>query len=169
MAPVAAPVGSCPRRVAGARARGRAYGQRGGHPGGGRMPCGLPSPVDLARVTPVTQRRPAWRAVPGTAPSLDAAFEGIRDELEEPHAFSAEVESAAQAAVRSPRLPDRDQLDVPFFTLDPPGSMDLDQAMHLERADGGYRVRYAIADLTAFVEPGGPLDAEARRRGQTLY
>jgi exoribonuclease R len=30
-------------------------------------------------------------------------------------------------------------------------------------------VHYAIADLAAFVPPGGSLDREARRRGQTLY
>src|SRR5690606_20606742 len=49
------------------------------------------------------------------------------------------------------------------------GSMDLDQAMHIERAGEGYRIRYAIADVPAFVEPGGALDAEVRLRGQTIY
>ena len=58
---------------------------------------------------------------------------------------------------------------VPFFTIDPASSMDLDQAMHLERDGDGYRVRYAIADVPAFVAPGGALDTEARRRGQTVY
>ena len=47
--------------------------------------------------------------------------------------------------------------------------MDLDQAMHLERRDGGYRVRYAIADVAAFVRPGGAMDAESHARGQTFY
>ena len=40
--------------------------------------------------------------------------------------------------------------------------MDLDQAMHLERDGDGHRVRYAIADVPAFVAPGGALDAETR-------
>ena len=47
--------------------------------------------------------------------------------------------------------------------------MDLDQALHLERNGKGFRVRYAIADVAAFVEPGGPMDREAHERGQTLY
>jgi exoribonuclease R len=47
--------------------------------------------------------------------------------------------------------------------------MDLDQAMHLERAADGYVVHYAIADVAAFVTAGDPIDAEARRRGETLY
>ena len=47
--------------------------------------------------------------------------------------------------------------------------MDLDQALHIERAGDGYRVHYAIADVAAFVTPGDPVDEEAHRRGQTLY
>ncbi len=58
---------------------------------------------------------------------------------------------------------------MPFATLDPVGSMDLDQAFHLERSGDGVRVRYAIADVAAVVEPGGPVDVEAHTRGMTLY
>ena len=46
--------------------------------------------------------------------------------------------------------------------------MDLDQA-HAPRAAGsGFRVRYAIADVAAFVRPGGLIDAEAHRRVERL-
>ena len=55
------------------------------------------------------------------------------------------------------------------MTLDPLGSRDLDQAFHFERRGDGYRVRYAIADVAAFVDPGGPMDVEAHERGETLY
>ena len=75
----------------------------------------------------------------------------------------------AEKSVASPRLPDNDQTSIPFVTIDPPESMDLDQALHLERNGKGFRVRYAIADVAAFVEPGGPMDREAHERGQTLY
>ena len=50
-----------------------------------------------------------------------------------------------------PRLPDLDRTDLPFVTIDPPGSMDLDQALHIERDGDGYVVHYAIADVAAFV------------------
>ncbi len=60
-------------------------------------------------------------------------------------------------------------MTVPFVTIDPSGSLDLDQALHLERDGNGYRVRYAIADVPSFVMPGGALDTEARKRGQTIY
>ncbi|WP_406198060.1 RNB domain-containing ribonuclease [Kitasatospora sp. NBC_01560] len=76
----------------------------------------------------------------------------------------------AEEAARTPRLPEYDATALPLFTVDPPGSRDLDQAMHLaHRPGGGYRVHYAIADVAAFVRPGGPIDAEARLRVQTLY
>lgn len=103
------------------------------------------------------------------AGDLQAAFDAIRSELQVPGEFPAEVLAEAAAAAGSVKMPDRDETSVPFFTVDPPGSMDLDQAMFIERSDGGYRVRYAIADVPAFVVAGGALDAEARRRGQTLY
>ncbi|HET8615467.1 MAG TPA: RNB domain-containing ribonuclease [Actinomycetales bacterium] len=103
-----------------------------------------------------------------TAP-LDKAFEVIREEAGVPGDFPPEVLAAAADAARAPQLPTRDLTDVPFFTIDPPGSTDLDQAMHLERDGHGFRVRYAIADVPAFVLAGGLVDAEARRRGQTIY
>lgn len=58
---------------------------------------------------------------------------------------------------------------LPFLTLDPAGSRDLDQALAIEPTHDGAIVHYAIADVAAFVEPGGAVDAEARRRGQTMY
>ncbi len=55
------------------------------------------------------------------------------------------------------------------MTIDPAGSRDLDQAFHAERQGTGFRVHYAIADVAAFVAPGGALDREAFARGETLY
>ncbi|BDH58169.1 hypothetical protein MTP03_31080 [Tsukamurella sp. PLM1] len=55
------------------------------------------------------------------------------------------------------------------MTIDPPGSKDLDQAVHIAADGDGYLVHYAIADVGALVAPGGALEAETRRRGQTMY
>ncbi|MDQ0842471.1 RNB domain-containing ribonuclease [Streptomyces sp. V1I6] len=100
---------------------------------------------------------------------LRAALRELRTTLDVPGDFPAAALAEAATAVRAPRLPAEDATDIPFFTIDPPGSVDLDQAMHLARRDGGYRVHYAIADVAAFVTPGSALDAEAHRRVQTLY
>lgn len=83
-----------------------------------------------------------------------------------PAAVLAEAERAAAAGPDGPRV---DATDVPLVTIDPPGSKDLDQAVGITRTPRGFTVHYAIADLGAVVDPGGPLDTEVRRRGQTLY
>jgi exoribonuclease R len=107
--------------------------------------------------------------VPEPADTLATALRAIREDLKLPESFPAEVEREAREKVHSATLPDVDLDDVPFVTIDPPGATDLDQALHIERAGPGYRVRYAIADVGAFVEPGGAIDVEARERGQTKY
>ncbi len=100
---------------------------------------------------------------------LRAGFARIRAELKLPDDFPADVLAEAEAAAKAPDLPSDDVTDLRFLTIDPPGSTDLDQAMHLERRGAGFRVRYAIADVAAFVRPGGALDRETHRRVETLY
>ena len=76
----------------------------------------------------------------------------------------------ALAAVAEYRLPDIDLRHIPFITIDPEGSTDLDQALWLEpREGGGWHVLYAIADVPHFVRPDGPLDAQTRLRAETAY
>lgn len=98
---------------------------------------------------------------------LAAALAALRESLDAPTDFPAAVVAEAEASEAA--VPELDLRDIPFATLDPQGSRDLDQAFHLERRDSGYTVRYAIADVPGFVAPGGAVDVEARRRGQTLY
>ncbi|MGH3877729.1 MAG: RNB domain-containing ribonuclease [Actinophytocola sp.] len=98
-------------------------------------------------------------------------FDRIRAEFGLPAAFPAPVLEEAERAVAAGVVAEgrQDATDLPLVTIDPPGAKDLDQAMLVERRPGGFRVHYAIADLGAFVTPGGALDREVRRRGQTLY
>jgi len=98
---------------------------------------------------------------------LAAALAALRAELDAPVDFPPAALAEAETVV--PPLPELDLREVPFATLDPAGSRDLDQAFHLERDGAGYQVRYAIADVPSFVVPGGAIDAAARERGQTLY
>jgi exoribonuclease R len=110
-------------------------------------------------------RVPRWPVAAEEGPD----FAAIRAEFDVPEEFPAEVLAEAERRAGRPRLPELDATDVPLVTLDPVGSQDLDQAVHLAVRGTGYRVSYAIADVGAVVDLGGPLDAEARRRGQTLY
>lgn len=102
--------------------------------------------------------------------ALEEALAALRTELELPGPYPGDAVRDAEAAVAALRLPDYDLTAVEFVTIDPASSTDLDQALFIETDDdGGYHVLYAIADVPAFVAPGGPLDAETRRRGQTFY
>jgi exoribonuclease R len=93
----------------------------------------------------------------------------VRSSLEVPDSFPAEVLAAAEQAAAEPRLPDQDRTDIELMTIDPQGSRDLDQAVHITRHGSGFVVSYAIADVAAFVGAGDPVDLEAHRRGMTLY
>lgn len=113
--------------------------------------------------------RPVRLQTPTVPPALVEGLAAVEAELGVTADFPAEVLAAAEQAATRPSLPGTDLTGLPFLTIDPPGSRDLDQAMHIERTGDGFRVHYAIADVAAFVEPGGPVDREAHRRGQTLY
>jgi exoribonuclease R len=95
-------------------------------------------------------------------------FAGIRMDFGLPSQFAqAVLTEAEQATIRHDR---DDETSLPLVTIDPPGAKDLDQALLVQTRDGGgFRVYYAIADVGTFVVPGGALDAEVRRRGQTIY
>jgi VacB/RNase II family 3'-5' exoribonuclease len=106
------------------------------------------------------------------APRID--FAALRRELELPEEFPPTAQrdaerAAASGASGASRTDRTDRTDLPFVTIDPPTSRDLDQALRLERRDSGYRVYYAIADVASFVEPGSALDQETQQRGQTIY
>ena len=103
------------------------------------------------------------------ARSLRNGIAMIQSQLKVSAEFAPEVEEAALRAAESPRLPDLDRTDLPLITVDPPDSMDLDQALHIAREGSGYVVHYAIADVAAFVQPGDPVDVASHERGETLY
>ncbi|HYE73939.1 MAG TPA: RNB domain-containing ribonuclease, partial [Blastocatellia bacterium] len=58
---------------------------------------------------------------------------------------------------------------LPFVTIDPPESRDLDQAFHAIKLTDGYEVNYAIDDVGYFVPYGSRVELEAWQRGLTLY
>ncbi len=106
-------------------------------------------------------------AIDATRGSLD--FSGIRAEFRLPSDFPTAALVEAEQAMSLPLAPREDATALPLVTIDPPGAKDLDQALLLRRDDSGYRLDYAIADPGQFIRPGGALDEESRRRGQTLY
>lgn len=58
----------------------------------------------------------------------------------------------------------------PVFTVDPDDARDFDDAVAVAaRVGGGWRMQVHIADVAHYVRPGSALDAEAYRRGTSVY
>ncbi|MDI9950188.1 MULTISPECIES: RNB domain-containing ribonuclease [Rhodococcus] len=96
-------------------------------------------------------------------------FGTVRTEFHLPEGYPPAAVAQARAASDRYASEREDRTDLAFVTIDPPDSLDLDQALHLERTPDGFVLHYAIADVGAVVEPGGVLDVETRKRGQTFY
>ncbi|MEO0033310.1 MAG: hypothetical protein RIS94_3068 [Pseudomonadota bacterium] len=89
-----------------------------------------------------------------------------------PFAFQQETLDEAQAAAALP-LSENNREDlrhVPIVAIDPSDARDHDDAIWAEPdGEGGFRAIVAIADVSFYVRPGGKLDREARKRGNSVY
>jgi DIS3-like exonuclease 1 len=57
-----------------------------------------------------------------------------------------------------------------IFSVDPPGCVDVDDAMSVKKLDSGcYQIGVHIADVSFFVREKSALDAEGKARGTTVY
>ena len=101
--------------------------------------------------------------------ALADGLQAIRTQFQLPDAFSSEVEAEAAAAAQKQVAEHVDRTAIPFVTLDPTSSTDLDQAFAIERSAGDLILRYAIADVAWFVAEGSAVDREAWARGETIY
>ncbi len=62
-----------------------------------------------------------------------------------------------------------DLLDLHALTIDPETAKDFDDALSLRREGDGLRVWVHIADVSAYVPPGSPLDRDASERAFSTY
>jgi ribonuclease R len=63
----------------------------------------------------------------------------------------------------------RDLRDLPLVTIDGADARDFDDAVYAQRRQGGWRLVVAIADVSAYVQPGSTLDEEAMNRATSVY
>lgn len=66
--------------------------------------------------------------------------------------------------------PQREDLSkTAFVTIDAASTQDMDDALYAIPTSDGWKLSVAIADPTALIPAGSPLDLEARRRGTSSY
>ncbi len=106
-------------------------------------------------------------------PDADPTLERIIVRHELPTVFPPEAlaQAARVESVSDRDKPRRDFREVPTITIDAPTSRDLDDAISAlpADADGALRLLVSIADVSAWVTPGSPLDDEAYRRATSTY
>ena len=127
-----------------------------------RKQAGDVGPGDLAVVRTGRGRARVDRVL-GKADDVEAVLEGLLAEEGlrapfEPH------------DVPEPPLEGRvDLRDLPTFTIDPDTAKDFDDAISVRREDGGTRAWVHIADVSAYVPVGTPLDRGAAGRAFSTY
>ena len=91
-----------------------------------------------------------------------------------PYKFEKEVENAADlisdVITDKDRAGRKDFRKVLTFTIDPADAKDFDDALSFRKLDNGnFEVGVHIADVSYYVKPGSPVDAEAQTRGTSVY
>ena len=109
---------------------------------------------------------------PITAPGVDILAlvygYGLAPEFPEEVQFAAEKAAREQTPADDPGRVDRRDLLV--FTIDPADAKDHDDALSVTPlAPDRWEVGIHIADVSRYVEPGGPVDLEAMERGTSVY
>lgn len=109
--------------------------------------------------------------------ALESGFAAIVKQFNLPQEFPADVLAEAEHSIDQFRVNPlkwnnetrHDATDLPFVTLDPPTSTDLDQAFFLQKERETIVLHYALADVAAFAPDGGAVEREAWNRGVTIY
>ena len=100
----------------------------------------------------------------GPAKAIESVLEGLLEER------GARVPFEPWEEPRDPAGEGRvDLRDLQTFTIDPDTAKDFDDAISVEPDGDGVRAWVHIADVSAFVQPGTPLDRGAARRGFSTY
>ncbi len=104
---------------------------------------------------------------PGMATEIAIRSHGL------PFEWPAGVEAAAEAFGES--VPEdmkagrKDLRDLPLVTIDGADARDFDDAVFARRQSNGWRLIVAIAEVSAYVQPGSALDNEAVKRSTSVY
>ena len=124
--------------------------------------AGSASAAQAAVVKRLDPDRPVELATESAVARFDLPHEFPAPALREAQAFGAQVD-AHEADARVDLRP------LPLVTIDGDDARDFDDAVYAERHAAGFRLIVAIADVSHYVRPGTALDAEAVKRGTSVY
>ena len=126
--------------------------------------AGDASPGDLA-VVKLGRGRARIERVLGPASRIDAVLEGLL--------WHEGVQASRPPLPALPSGGEPDRVDLRHlyaFTIDPEEAQDFDDALTVQaEADGAVRAWVHIADVSAYVPAGSPLDRDAAERGNSVY
>src|ERR671918_1183646 len=100
----------------------------------------------------------------GRAGDIEAVLEGLL--------WHEGVRRPAPQLPAEPSGPEPDRRDLrvlPTFTIDPEDAKDFDDALSFRKEGDGIRAWVHIADVSAYVPPGSPLDGDAAERAFSVY
>ena len=143
----------------------------------GREGDAQPGQIVVAAITeqPTRHQQPIGKVVEvlgeHMAPGMEIDIALRNHELPHvwPQAVQAQIESFSTEVPEAAKQGKEDLRALPLVTIDGEDARDFDDAVYCEPVDDGWRLVVAIADVSAYVEPGTPLDTEAQARGTSVY
>lgn len=105
----------------------------------------------------------------GKAGTVYGDLLAVAKEFDMPGPYSQEMETFA-AGITPAQGGEREELADRFtVTIDPADAKDFDDALSIEDRGKEWEIGVHIADVAAYVRPGGKLDREARKRAFSSY
>jgi ribonuclease R len=124
--------------------------------------AGSASVAQAAIVKRLDPDRPVELGTESAIARFDLPHEFPAAALREAQAFGEQVDPREANARIDLRM-------LPLVTIDGEDARDFDDAVYAEPHPAGYRLIVAIADVSHYVRPGSVVDAEAQKRGTSVY
>ncbi|MCW8931784.1 MAG: ribonuclease R [Gammaproteobacteria bacterium] len=100
---------------------------------------------------------------------IDVAIRSYNIPHDWPIMLEAEIGDLEASVPESSKVGREDFREHLLLTIDGADAKDFDDAVCCEKTSTGWRLWVAIADVSSYVERGTALDAEAKRRGTSVY
>lgn len=104
-------------------------------------------------------------------PGIERAFTLASFDLDDnwPEAVQTQADALNEQQVEAHMGEREDRTDRAYVTIDSPGTQDMDDALVAEPNATGWTLSVAIADPTALIAAGSPVEVEARARATSVY